>query len=72
MCAVVKTSINLDRDAVRDAEKELGTSGTTQTVHAALREVVRQRKLKRLAEESVDPQGIDENVLAKVRDTGWH
>ncbi len=72
MSAVVKTCINLDKDAVRDAEKELGTSGTTQTVHAALREVVRQRRLRRLAAESINPKGIDEDVLAEVRDRGWH
>lgn len=48
---VKRTNINLDVDLVREAASELGTRQTTETVHAALREVVRRAGLQRLAEE---------------------
>lgn len=34
------TTLDLDRDLLRDAAEVLGTTRTTDTVHAALREVV--------------------------------
>jgi len=37
------TTIDLDLDLVRQAAEALGTSRTTETVHAALSEVVRRR-----------------------------
>jgi Arc/MetJ family transcription regulator len=40
---VKRTSMNIDRDLVREAAEVLGTVGTTETVHEALREVVRIR-----------------------------
>ena len=40
---VKRTSMNLDRELVRAAAEVLGTDGTTETVHEALREVVRIR-----------------------------
>ena len=45
-----RTSLNLDMRLVTEAREELGTKNTTDTVHAALREVTRRAALKRLAE----------------------
>ena len=45
-----RTSLNLDLDLVAQARKELDSNGTTDTIHRALEEVVRQGKLRRLAE----------------------
>jgi Arc/MetJ family transcription regulator len=38
------TTIDLDMDLVREAAEALGTSRTTDTIHAALSEVVRRRQ----------------------------
>jgi Arc/MetJ family transcription regulator len=40
MANVKRTSMFLDRDLVEKAAEALGTAGTTETVHAALRQVV--------------------------------
>lgn len=45
-----RTSINLNLDLVNEAKEILGTEQTTETVHRALREVVRREHLRRLAE----------------------
>jgi Arc/MetJ family transcription regulator len=45
-----RTSLNLDFDLVEQAKEVLHTSGTTDTVHRALEEVVRREALRRLAE----------------------
>lgn len=47
---IKRTSLNLDFDLVAQAREALGSTGTTDTVHRALEEVVRQEKLRRLAE----------------------
>jgi Arc/MetJ family transcription regulator len=46
---VKRTSMNLDMDLVNDASEVLGTERTTDTVHEALREIVRRERLRRLA-----------------------
>jgi len=38
------TTIDLDTDLVRDAGEVLGTTRTTDTIHAALSDVVRRRR----------------------------
>lgn len=43
---VKRTSLNLDVDLVAKARGVLGTSGTTDTVHAALREIVREQRIQ--------------------------
>lgn len=43
------TTLDLDRDLLRDAAAALGTSRTTDTVHAALRDVVARRRRAWLA-----------------------
>ena len=41
--------MNLDLELVARAREVLGTNGTTETVHRALEEIVRDEKLRRLA-----------------------
>jgi hypothetical protein len=43
------TTLDLDRDLVREAAEALGTTRVTDTVHAALSEVIARRKRARLA-----------------------
>ena len=50
MPVIKRTSLNLDQDLVAEAREVLGSNGTTDTVHRALEEVVRQEKLRRLTE----------------------
>ena len=45
-----KTTIEIDLDALREAERELGTRGLKETVNAALRDVSRRAALARAAE----------------------
>jgi Arc/MetJ family transcription regulator len=47
---VRRTTINLDSELVAEARKVLGTKNTTDTVHDALREVVRVQRLQRLSQ----------------------
>jgi Arc/MetJ family transcription regulator len=47
---VRRTTINLDMDLVAEAREILKTKNTTDTVHAALNEVVRREDLQRLGE----------------------
>ena len=47
---VRRTTINLDLELVMQAREVLKTKNTTDTVHGALREVVRRERLRRLAE----------------------
>ena len=48
MANVRRTSMNLDLELVEQAKAELGTSGTTETVHAALAEIVKRARIERL------------------------
>jgi Arc/MetJ family transcription regulator len=65
MANMKRTSIILNRDLVHEAERALGTKGPTETVHAAMRAVVKtdrrvaaQKRLFELAKrgELVDPE----------------
>lgn len=47
--AKAHTTLDLDRDLLNDAAEALGTTRTTETVHAALREVVARRRRAWLA-----------------------
>jgi Arc/MetJ family transcription regulator len=47
---VRRTTINLDPELVADARDVLKTRNTTDTVHSALREVIRREDLRRLGE----------------------
>jgi Arc/MetJ family transcription regulator len=69
---IKRTSMNLELDLVRQAREVLGTSGTTDTVHRALEEVVRREKLKRLAEwtfEDLTPEVLE--GLRRWRPEKW-
>jgi Arc/MetJ family transcription regulator len=47
---VRRTTINLDSELVADAREVLKTKNTTDTVHDALRDVIRRDRLRRLGE----------------------
>lgn len=51
---VKRTSLNLDFELVARAREVLGTDGTTDTVHKALEQAVRQFHLNRLASHVFD------------------
>jgi len=60
---VKRTSLNLELELVAEARKALGTKGTTDTIHRALEDVVRRKRLLELAEERFDdltPAALDE------------
>lgn len=48
MARMKRTTINLDQDLLDEASETLGTSQMTETVHAAMADVVRRRKLEAL------------------------
>ena len=69
---VKRTSLNLELDLVAQARRVLGTQGTTETIHKALEEVVRQERLRALANETFDdltPEGLRE--LRRPRPERW-
>jgi Arc/MetJ family transcription regulator len=47
---VRRTTINLDTELVTQAREILAMTNTTDTVHGALREVIRRDRLRRLSE----------------------
>ena len=47
---VRRTTINLDTELVTQAREILTTTNTTDTVHGALREVIRRDRLRRLSQ----------------------
>jgi Arc/MetJ family transcription regulator len=64
---IKRTSLNLDFELVEQARRVLGTSGTTETVHKALAEVVRQQRLRELAAERFED--LTPEALAELRRT---
>ena len=60
------TTLNLDTDLVDEARSILGTSGTTETIHEALREVIGRRKRMRLLD--YDFSSLTPESLAKMRE----
>ena len=63
--ATKRTNINLDKDLVDEAAAVLGTTQTTATVHAALREVVDRAARQRLAER--DFARLTPDALSELR-----
>jgi Arc/MetJ family transcription regulator len=58
-----RTNMNLDSALVSQAAEVLGTRGATETVHAAMAEVVRRARRKRLAARDLDdltPETLDQ------------
>lgn len=68
---VKRTSMNVDLDLVREAQAVLGTSGTTETVHAALREIVRRERLRRLAERDFSDLDVAEIRRWRTETRDW-
>lgn len=64
ICMVRRTSVNLDFELVEEARNVLDARGTTDTIHRALAEVVRQARLQRLAGRRFDLRDVD---LAELR-----
>ena len=54
MAILKRTNNNLDMELVEQASRELGTHGTTDTVHEALREVIARASGRRLARRDFD------------------
>jgi Arc/MetJ family transcription regulator len=71
---VRRTTINLDSQLVADARAVLHTRNTTDTVHDALREVVRREDLRRLTEwelEGLTLEGIKEMRRSRMETKPW-
>jgi Arc/MetJ family transcription regulator len=64
--AKTHTTLDLDRDLLRDAAEALGTTRTTETVHAALREAVGRRRRAWLARRDFSEL---ESTLEELRTT---
>ena len=63
--AIKRTNINLDSDLVDAAATVLGTTRTTDTVHAALRDVVARAARERLTRR--DYRDLTPDALERVR-----
>jgi Arc/MetJ family transcription regulator len=68
-----RTTINLDIELVAQAREVLKTTNTTETVHRALREVVRRDRLRRLSERTWDitPEQLKEMRRSRVETRSW-
>ena len=69
------TTLDLDQELVRDAAAALGTSRTTDTVHAALREVVARRRRAMLARfefPDLSPDSLAEMRTPRLFETPLH
>ncbi len=67
----MKTSVVIDDTEVLRAAKILGTSGRSETLRAAVSEVIRRKKLSELAISSVEYKRFDPEVLANVDEVAW-
>ena len=70
-----RTSLNLDMSLVDEARKVLGSNGTTETVHKALEEVVRQARLRELVSmtfdfdnDEIEASELEMEGLSPIRD----
>jgi Arc/MetJ family transcription regulator len=70
---VKRTTINLDTELVAQAREVLETGNTTDTVHAALRDVVRRDRLRRLSERewNMTPEELKEMRRSRVETRPW-
>ncbi len=71
---VKRTTINLDMELVAQAREVLEAGNTTETVHAALRDVVRREDLRKLTEwelEDLTLEGIKEMRRSRVETRPW-
>ena len=63
--------MNVDLDLVKEAQEVLGTNGTTETVHAALREIVRRRRLERLLKHDFSNLDVEEIRRSRWETEDW-
>jgi Arc/MetJ family transcription regulator len=70
---VRRTTINLNAELVTQAREVLKTKNTTDTVHGALREVVRRDRLRRLAERDwgMTLEDLKEIRRSRVETKSW-
>jgi Arc/MetJ family transcription regulator len=70
---VKRTTINLDMELVAQAREVLEAGNTTDTVHAALRDVVRRDRLRRLSERDWDftLEDLKEMRRSRVETRPW-
>ena len=61
-----RTNMNVDIELANEASKALGTRTTTETVDAAMRDVVRRARRKRLAGRELP--GLTAEVLEEMRE----
>lgn len=66
-----RTNINLDMELVISARELLGTEGITDTVHAALDEIVKREKRRQLMESLNVPTPEELAEMRKPRFTDW-
>lgn len=62
-----RTTVNLDFILVDEAKRVLETKETTETIHRALKEVVRQERLRRLARRRFDFSEAELDELRQPR-----
>lgn len=62
-----RTSVNLDFALVDEAKEVLETKETTETIHKALKEVVRNERLRRLSRRRFDFSNEDLDALRTAR-----
>jgi Arc/MetJ family transcription regulator len=64
---IKRTNINLDTELVEEAREVLGTKRTTETVHAAMREIVAREYRRRLSNRRLFSDWTDEEFDAMRR-----
>ncbi len=62
---MTRTTLNLDRELVDRARRELGTATATETIHAALREAIDRRAVDRVL--AHDFSLLDEAQIDRLR-----
>jgi hypothetical protein len=67
-----RTTVNLDFGLVDEAKAVLDTRGTTETIHRALEEVVRQERLRRLSRRRFDLSDAELDDLRRPRSDEAH
>jgi Arc/MetJ family transcription regulator len=60
-----RTTLDLDTDLIDHARRAFGTSGTTETIHAALRQTVDRAELEQRVRQ--DFSLLDEATIADLR-----